>query len=144
MCKSQFQGSQPLLSVAKQSMDHDMEDLCWFTYQYRVPIPLQKQLLVSELVEEDSSTDEGGLEIVEEPAPTEEPAPMEEEEEDEDADLSDLPPEALHATSRAQFVHHMRPYVWVKFPSAMASEINAFINARWDLLKASKKVVSGE
>jgi hypothetical protein len=68
----------------------------------------------------------------------------EEEEEDDDDDLlSDLPDEALHATSRAQFVHHMRPYMWVKFPSAMASEISAFINARWNLLKASKKMSSG-
>ncbi len=57
--------------------------------------------------------------------------------------LSDLPEEALHATTRAQFVHHMRPYVWVKFPSAMASEINAFINLKWNLLKASRKMESG-
>lgn len=70
---------------------------------------------------------------------------MEKEEEGDDDDdlLSDLPAEALHATSRAQFVHHMRPYMWVKFPSAMASEISAFINARWTLLKATKKAVSG-
>lgn len=57
--------------------------------------------------------------------------------------LSELPPEALRATTRSQFVHHMRPYMWVKFPSAMASEISAFINARWSLLKASKKMEAG-
>lgn len=63
-------------------------------------------------------------------------------EEDDDL-LSDLPPEALHATTRAQFLHHMRPYMWVKFPSAMSSEITAFINARWLLLKANRKAGSG-
>ena len=64
--------------------------------------------------------------------------------ESEGADLlSELPPEALRATTRTQFVHHMRPYMWVKFPSAMASEISAFINARWSLLKASKKMEAG-
>lgn len=87
-----------------------------------------------------------GLQIVEPEEETSEMKTEEEkegEEEDDDDLLSDLPDEALRATTRAQFVHHMRPYMWVKFPSAMASEITAFINARWNLLKASKKVAAG-
>lgn len=69
----------------------------------------------------------------------EEPAGTAETEEGQEDLLLDLPPEALRATTRNQFVHHMRPYVWVKYPSAMATEVNAFINARWNLLKANRK-----
>lgn len=68
---------------------------------------------------------------------------VEEEDVAQEDDLSDLPEEALHATTRAQFVHHMRPYMWVKFPSLMSSEITAFINARWTLLKAHRNSASG-
>lgn len=53
--------------------------------------------------------------------------------------LSDLPIEAVKATTRGQFVSHMRPYAWVKFPSATATEVNTIINARWTLLKESRK-----
>ncbi len=60
----------------------------------------------------------------------------------EDEMLSDLPAEALKAASYSQFVNHMRPYAWVKFPSATAAEVNALIKVRWNLLKKMPK--SGE
>lgn len=62
----------------------------------------------------------------------------EEEEQEEDL-LSDLPAEALMATTRSQFVNHMRPYAWVKFPSATSTEVNSLVNARWQVLKESRK-----
>lgn len=96
---------------------------------------------------EGSSGDEGGLEIATTPPePTGAEGGEEAVEEEPVAEdmLSDLPEEALNATTRAQFVHYMRPYVWVKFPSAIASEINAFINLKWNLLRASRKMESGD
>jgi len=57
--------------------------------------------------------------------------------------LGDLPPEALKAASYSQFVNHMRPYAWVKFPSATAAEVNALIKVRWNLLKKAPKTGKG-
>ena len=41
--------------------------------------------------------------------------------------IRDLPSEALGATTLPQFTQHMRPYLWVQFPSATSAEINAAI-----------------
>ena len=41
--------------------------------------------------------------------------------------IRDLPAEALRASTLPQFTQHMRPYLWVKFPSATSAEINAAI-----------------
>ena len=119
------------------------QQLVWFTYEYGKAdsLPFLQPYLAGEEAreedeEEESSADEPGLEIVE-------PSPAEEEGEDDMDMLSDIPPEALSAHTRSEFVNHMRPYVWVKYPSATSMEINAFINARWNLLKASRKFSAG-
>lgn len=129
-----------------------MEKLCWFSYEYdRIITPPSLQQLeagpssLREDEEEESSADEPGLEIVE-PSPEASPEAVVEpspEAEEEDM-LSDIPSEALSALTRTEFVSHMRPYVWVKYPSATSKEINSFINARWNLLKASKKMALGK
>ena len=109
--------------------------------------------------EEDSSADEPGLEIAD-PAvaaaavegqpegpepPVAEPSPSPDRDLQAEEDmLMDIPPEAMTATTRGDFFTHMRPYVWLKFPSATAQEINAFITARWGLLKASRKVAASK
>lgn len=51
--------------------------------------------------------------------------------------LQDLPPDALLASTLPQFASQMRPYLWVEFPSATASQINAIIHSKWKALKAS-------
>lgn len=131
-----------LSSLGDQDLQQ-FEELCWFSYEYdkRIAVPsLQQDGRPSSRLdpeeEEDSSGDEPGLAIVE-PSPEAEGG-------DELDMLSDIPPEALSAHTRVEFVQHMRPYVWVKYPSATALEINAFINARWSLLKASRKMAAGE
>ena len=37
----------------------------------------------------------------------------------------------------------MRPYAWVKFPSATAAEVNALIKVRWNVLKKAPKTGKG-
>ena len=53
--------------------------------------------------------------------------------------LVDLPERVRNASSRSQFVTQMRPFLWVKYPSATSSEINSMINAKWNLLREARK-----
>lgn len=78
----------------------------------------------------ESSSSETGLQIdtggnVAEPSDTE--------------SLSDLPPEALKATTKAQFTSHMKHFLWVQYPSASTTELNAIILSKWKELVASRK-----
>lgn len=53
--------------------------------------------------------------------------------------LADLPERVKNAVSRSQFVTQMRPFLWVKYPSATSSEINSMINAKWNMLREIRK-----
>ena len=53
--------------------------------------------------------------------------------------LTDLPERVKNATSRSQFVTQMRPFLWVKYPSATSAEINSMINAKWNMLREVRK-----
>ena len=55
------------------------------------------------------------------------------------ATLDDVPKDAMSASSLSQFHTHMRPYLWMEYPSATTAEINAIINQKWKLLQASRK-----
>ncbi len=78
----------------------------------------------------DSSTPESGLQIDTGGAGADES----------DADsLSDLPPEALKATTKVQFTGHMKHFLWVQYPSATTLELNAIILQKWKELQASRK-----
>ena len=59
------------------------------------------------------------------------------------ASLDELPDKCRKATNRSQFVTHMRPYLWVKYPSATSAEINTLINAKWNMLKTSRMSSAG-
>lgn len=78
----------------------------------------------------DTSSPESGLQIDMDTKPNE----------DSDTDsLSDLPPEALKATTKPQFTAHMKHFLWVQYPSATTSELNAIIHRKWKDLVASRK-----
>lgn len=53
--------------------------------------------------------------------------------------LADLPERVKNASSRSNFVTQMRPFLWVKYPSATSAEINSMINAKWNMLRESKR-----
>lgn len=53
--------------------------------------------------------------------------------------LADLPERVKNAASRSHFVTQMRPFLWVKYPSATSSEINSMINAKWNMLRELRK-----
>lgn len=53
--------------------------------------------------------------------------------------LADLPERVKNAASRSQFVTQMRPFLWVKYPSATSAEINSMINAKWNMLRELRK-----
>ena len=53
--------------------------------------------------------------------------------------LADLPERVRNASSRSQFVTQMRPFLWVKYPSATSAEINSMINAKWNMLREVRK-----
>ena len=55
------------------------------------------------------------------------------------ATLDDVPEDALSAGSLSQFHTHMRPYLWMEYPSATTAEINAIIQQKWKLLQTSRK-----
>ena len=57
--------------------------------------------------------------------------------------LADLPERVKNATSRSQFVTQMRPFLWVKYPSATSAEINSMINAKWNMLREVRKEAEG-
>ena len=57
--------------------------------------------------------------------------------------LTDLPERVKNATSRSQFVTQMRPFLWVKYPSATSAEINSMINAKWNMLREVRKEAEG-
>ncbi len=78
----------------------------------------------------DSSTPESGLQIDTRGAAADE---------SEAESLSDLPPEALKATTKVQFTGHMKHFLWVQYPSATTLELNAIILQKWKELQASRK-----
>ena len=53
--------------------------------------------------------------------------------------LADLPERVKNASSRSDFVTQMRPFLWVKYPSATSAEINSMINAKWNMLREAKR-----
>lgn len=55
------------------------------------------------------------------------------------ASIDDVPEDALSANSLSQFHTHMRPYLWMEYPSATTAEINAIINRKWKALQASRR-----
>lgn len=55
------------------------------------------------------------------------------------ASIDDVPEDALSANSLSQFHTHMRPYLWMEYPSATTAEINAIINRKWKALQAYRK-----
>lgn len=58
--------------------------------------------------------------------------------------LADLPSEALMASSLSQFSMHMKPYLWMQYPSATASEISSLVHSRWKALKSARREQAGE
>ena len=58
--------------------------------------------------------------------------------------LADLPSEALMASSLSQFSMHMKPYLWMQYPSATSSEISSLVHSRWKALKSARREQAGE
>ena len=53
--------------------------------------------------------------------------------------IDDVPQDALSADSLSQFHTHMRPYLWMEYPSATSAEINAIIHRKWKVIQATRK-----
>jgi hypothetical protein len=98
---------------------------------------LSLSLLQDSSSEDSSSSGEGELQIDTSVRPDDMDAEMYSEMEPDS--LVDLPERVKNASSRSNFVTQMRPFLWVKYPSATSAEINSMINAKWNMLRESKK-----
>ena len=87
--------------------------------------------------EDDASSVDGELQIDESVRPDDMDAEMYSEMEPDS--LADLPVRVKNASSRSDFVTQMRPFLWVKYPSATSAEINSMINAKWNMLREVRK-----
>ena len=87
--------------------------------------------------EDSSSSGEGELQIDTSVRPDDMDAEMYSEMEPDS--LADLPERVKNASSRSDFVTQMRPFLWVKYPSATSAEINSMINAKWNMLREAKR-----
>ena len=94
-------------------------------------------LLQDSSSEDSSSSAEGELQIDTSMRPDDMDAEMYSEMEPDS--LADLPERVKNASSRSDFVTQMRPFLWVKYPSATSAEINSMINAKWNMLREVRK-----